>query len=97
MAKANGKRSSSEPKDWQDGTAKARAVRANVAEQVAELIVERDMTGAEGLVATRIRQVADAQRRGDRVALRAAIMELSVSSAHWVAAIDLQQQVRSAA
>lgn len=90
-------RASTEVKDWRAGADRADAARANVAEQLAALITEREMTGAEELFALRIRQIAEARKRGDRVAMRAAIMEACVSGAHWCAAIDLRQGLRPAA
>lgn len=87
----------SEPKEWQEGSARAREARENVAAQLAELVTEREMTGGEQLFAVRMRELAEARRRGDRTTARAALMEVLVSGAHWVAAMDLQQDLRQSA
>lgn len=87
---------SRDPEEWSRATKAAREQRVKAAgevadrirEQVFELIVEGDMMGGRALVATRLRQVAEAERRGDTVALRAAVMELTVAGGSWVAALD---------
>lgn len=92
-----GPATSRDPADWGRATerarrkraAAAREVAAAVGEQVAELIEEGDIMGGRALVARRIEQVLAAERTGDRVLLRAAVMELSAASGAWVANLDL--------
>lgn len=87
---------SRDPEEWARATQAARDQRRasagevadRIREQVFELIVDGDMMGGRALVATRLRQVAEAERRGDKVALRAAVMELTIAGGAWVAAID---------
>lgn len=87
---------SRDPDEWARATKAARAERERVAGEVADrirgqvfsLIVEGDMMGGRSLVATRLRQVAEAERRGDQAALRAAVMDLTVAGGSWVAALD---------
>lgn len=84
---------SNEPKEWRRGAEAADRARGNVADQLSELITERSMTGAEQLFARRLREFAQAQRQGDRVLARAALMEALISGALWVAAMDLKAMV----
>lgn len=63
-------------------------VAGTIAEQIRELLIEGDIMGGRALVATRLRQVATAERRGDDVALRAALIDGSVAFASWVASLD---------
>lgn len=87
---------SRDPEDWAKATKKAREQREKAAgevadrirEQVYELIVHGDLMGGRALVATRLRQIAEAERRGDKDALRAAVIELGVASGAWLAALD---------
>lgn len=65
-------------------------VAAVIAEQVKALIVEGDIMGGRAAIAMRVRQVGEAERRGDRAAIRAAAMEASVAFAQYVAALDYQ-------
>lgn len=83
---------SNEPKDWKVGTAAAREARAVVAEQLAELILERDMTGGRDHFAQRLRELLEAERRGEPEVQRAAAMELAVAAAGWVVSLDLRQR-----
>lgn len=68
--------------------AAAAEVGALIARQVEELIVAGDIMGGRALVARRIRELLRAEQRGDRDALRAAVMELTVAGGAWVAALD---------
>lgn len=81
---------SSDTVAYTEATEKARAVRAIVAQQASELIVECDMTGARGRTVRCIRAVVDAETTGDRVVLRSALMELISATGGWVAGIDLE-------
>lgn len=87
---------SRDPEEWARATKAARVQREAAAGEVAdrirkqvfELIVEGDLMGGRALVATRVRQIAEAERREDEEALRAAVMELAVAAGMWVAALD---------
>lgn len=80
-----------EPQEWTEGQARARAARARVAGQLAALVLERDATGSRDAFALRLTQLAAAQRDGDAEAVRAAVMEVSISAAQWVVSLDLRQ------
>jgi hypothetical protein len=101
MEGENGRRpkmsaTSRDPEDFANATRVARKMREEVArevaqciaEQVEELIVAGDIMGGRALVAKRVQQVLDAERRGDREVLRAACMEGAVAFGAWVAALD---------
>lgn len=87
---------SRDPEEYARATKAARVQREKAAgeiadrirEQVFELIVHGDLMGGRALVATRLRQVAEAERRGDKAALRAAVIELGVAAGAWLAALD---------
>lgn len=53
---------SREPEEWANATLGARKTRADVADQVRELIVEGDRMGGRTEVATRISRLVDAER-----------------------------------
>jgi hypothetical protein len=107
---------SREPEEWAKATESARAVRAVVAEQLAELVVAGDKMGSRGGLTLRLEKMLEAERRVDtaerarvharqtgvsdapavrainegRAAIRAAVMEIAVEAAQWVAAIDFE-------
>lgn len=82
--------------EWAAGDARARAQReataGEVAERVAaqarELLIEGDVMGGRDLFLGRLRTLLEAERSGDREALRAAVMDVSVAAASWAAALD---------
>lgn len=96
---ARTKPSPAEPAEWQEGTDAARAARAIVAQQFGDLLLERDMTGGRQHFALRLRELGEAERTGDILVIRAAVMEVCVSAGGWAAALDLgqRQQVPAAA
>lgn len=87
---------SRDPEEWSRATVAARATRecaarqvaAAIAEQVEAVIVEGDIMGGRALAATRVRQVAAAERRDDAVALRAAVVDAAAAFGQWAAALD---------
>lgn len=83
---------SNEAQEHTKGTKKARDARKNVAKQLAVLIEQREITGDRDLLAMRLRQVFEAEEEGDRDALRASVMEVTLAAAGWVVAIDLRQR-----
>jgi hypothetical protein len=73
-----------------DGRKKAaREVGDYIGGQVAELIVEGDVMGGQSMVLLRLGAISEAQRSGDQVALRAAVMGLASAAGAWVASIDM--------
>lgn len=78
------------PPAWAEGAAAARAARGKVTEQLADLIRFADLTGSPDLVALRIRNYATAQAADDRIAQRAALMELATACAVTAAGIDVE-------
>lgn len=92
MSDALKKRSSNEPQDWLAGQAAAREARAAVGQQLAALLVERDMTGDKKLLVRRLRQLASVEAERDQATLRAAVMEVCVAAAAWVVSLDLRQR-----
>jgi hypothetical protein len=84
--------SSREPDEYREATDRARAVRAQVAEQVRRQIIDADITGGQGLTAVRLQELSVALRSGERDAVRSAVMELTISGGAWLAAIDLGQR-----
>jgi hypothetical protein len=62
----------------------------NVSASAADLIVRGDVMAARSTVRMRIASVVEAERRGDDVAVRAAVMDLVAASGAWVAALDLK-------
>jgi hypothetical protein len=69
--------------------------RAQVADQLALLVVESEITGSPGLISVRVREVIEARADGDGFAVRAAVMNLAVASAVYVVQIDMDLQGRS--
>jgi hypothetical protein len=92
------KATSRDPEEFARATEEARRTRAEVArevsgviaEQVAAQLVAADIMGGRAEVAVRLRDVAAAERRGDRSVERAAWLELAVAAARCVAAIDFE-------
>lgn len=76
--------------EWAQNTATARAARANVAEQVAGLIVAGDIMGGRSRVAMALQAVASAEQRQDEDALRAAWMDVAAAAGGAAAALDLR-------
>lgn len=87
-----------DPVEWGAATEAARAKRedtarevaAVIAQQVAELLIEGDIMGGRSLAAIRLQQVAAAERRGDRVVLRGALIDASAAFAQWAAGLDFR-------
>jgi hypothetical protein len=92
---------SRDPDEWSRATAAAREVRRHAAREVAgviaaqveELVVAGDIMGGRALFARRVREIAEAERRGDVEALRAAVMDGAVALGAWVAALDYRPSV----
>lgn len=90
---------SNEPRAWREGQAAARAARALVAQQLTEMITEREMTGGRAMFTRRLRQLLETQarqtgRQGETVLLRAAVMEVARAAALWAVALDLRARGR---
>lgn len=60
-----------------------------VAVQLSEAIVSGDLTGSKDFAALHLRNVADAERRGDPLVVRAAVLETSHAFAAWAVQLDL--------
>lgn len=90
------KATSRDPEEWARATEEARRTREEaaaevagvIASQVEELIVSGDVMAGRAVLAQRISQLAVAERRGDPVVIRAALMEVAVAAGGWVASID---------
>lgn len=90
------KATSRDPEEYARATEAARQTREEVAhevagviaEQVEALIVEGDIMGGRALLASRLKALAVAERRGDSTVVRAALMDVAVASGVWVASID---------
>lgn len=76
--------------EWAVGATAARDARQVVSGQLTEALVERDETGSRDLFTDRLKQVLEADRMGDPMAMRAAVFELTVSGAAWLVSIDLR-------
>jgi hypothetical protein len=94
MPRTKAKTADREPEEWARGTEEAADARTNVAEQFTELLADLDRPGSRAHTAARLTLVAEAERSGDPVALRAAVMELSVAAGSWVLALDLARRGR---
>jgi hypothetical protein len=81
-----------EPQEWREASERAGLARGLVAEQFTSELTGREMTGSGDTVMDRLREVVEARRVGDPVALRAAAMELTIASGQWVVALDLRQK-----
>ena len=79
-----------EPEEWKRGARKARDARHNVARQIAEHIVEADLTGSREFVALRVRTFAQAEATGDLHVIRAALMDLAGAAGAYLVQVDLQ-------
>lgn len=79
-----------EPEEWKRGAHRARAIRVNVAAQLGTHITEADLTGSSELVSLRIRGLVSAQRSGDPLVLRSALMDLAAASAAYACHIDFE-------
>lgn len=91
MATARAIGSNREPDEWITATEQAREARANVAGQLADLLTGMDITGGREHVKSRVDQLREAEKSGDVMVVRAAIMECSVAFAAWAVRIDLRQ------
>ena len=80
-----------QPREWIEGAEEAADARLNVAEQVWDLLLDRQMTGSEETLGLRLREMLLARRSGDAVALRAAVLEVSVSAAAYAVQLDLSE------
>lgn len=87
-------RQTTDPDEWIDGSLRADEVRETLVDQLGTILRERRMTGGQEAFSTRLRQVAEARDSGDPLVLRAAVMELTIASAQWVTAIDLEAHSR---
>lgn len=76
--------------EWARATAEARERRETVAGQVSGLIVSLDLQGSSSLSAQRVRAVVVADRGGDKLLLRAAVMEAAAAFGAWAAELDVQ-------
>lgn len=83
---------SNEPQEWVEGQAAAREARQRVADQIAQLLVKRDMTGDEAVFVRRINELGAAVREGDHAVIRAAVMEATLAGGAWLVALDLKQR-----
>jgi crotonobetainyl-CoA:carnitine CoA-transferase CaiB-like acyl-CoA transferase len=83
--------SNREPQEWIRATREARESRAVVAGQLADLLVAEDITGGRELVTQRLRDLAGAERTGDPLMVRAALMTLAVACGAYCVRLDLQQ------
>lgn len=79
-----------DPEEWQNGAKVARFARQRVAERVAEMIVENDLTGSKDLVRQRLAELIEAERAEDPLLIHAATMELSAASAAYAVGLQLQ-------
>lgn len=79
-----------EPQEWKDRSAQARDARANVGQQLTDLLVEADITGSLAMIAKRVRELAQAEASGDMTVMRAASMELAVAAGVYAAGMDLE-------
>lgn len=75
--------------EYGDVSERADTARRAVAGQLSELLVEQQRTGGREPFAERVRGIAEAQRTGDPVLLRAAVMEAAVEAGRWAATLDL--------
>ena len=94
MAAAARAGSSREPEEWAEASRKARGARAVVAAQLADLVVEADLTGGRELCARRVREFAEAERAGDPMLIRAAAMTAATAFAQYAVRLDLRQDHR---
>lgn len=81
----------SDPEEYRAITEEARAVRASVADQLAAMINEMDMTGSRGYLVRRLRELNAASDSGDPLALNAAVMEVAAAAGAWAADIQLTE------
>jgi hypothetical protein len=93
---ARPKATSRDPEEWARATEAARGTReaaaaevaAHIADAVYDLIVAGDIMGGRALFAQRLAAIAVAERRQDRLALRAAVMDGAAGLGAWAAALD---------
>lgn len=91
MAAARALGSSREPEAWIKATNEARGARAVVAAQLADLLVGEDITGGRELLALRVKEFAVAERTGDPMLIRGAVMALAVAGGAYAVRLDLRQ------
>lgn len=77
--------------EWTDTPETIRAAaRGLVADQLATLVREGQAVGSREDFTETIKEIAQAQRSGDPLAVRAAVMSASLSAAQWATSIDLK-------
>ena len=81
----------SDPEEIRRITEEARGVRDSVADQLAQMIREMDMTGSRGYLGRRLRELVAAEKSGDPMALNAAVMEVAAAAGAWAADIQLRE------
>lgn len=81
----------SDPEEFRVGTKEARAIRENVAAQLTEMITEMDMTGSQGYFVRRLRELNEAVKSKDPMALNAAVMEIAAAAGAWATSIQLTE------
>lgn len=81
----------SDPEEFRLGTEEARAVRENVATQLTSMITEMDMTGSQAYFVRRLRELNEAVKSGDPMALNAAVMEIGAAAGAWASSIQLTE------
>lgn len=102
MATARRSSTSRDPEEWATATAAARAQRelaaaevaAVIADQAYDLIVAGDLMGGRAMFARRVEQLVTAERVGDPVALRSALMDSIAAAGAWVAGLDFESPRR---
>jgi len=78
-----------QPQEWVTGQSAARQARAHVASQLTEHVIAGDLTGSRSLTARRVRNLAEAERSGDQMVIRASLMDLAAAAAAYACQIDL--------
>jgi hypothetical protein len=81
----------SDSEEFRISTEEARAVRASVADQLAQMINEMDMTGSRGYLVRRLKELNAAVASEDPMALNAAVMEVAAAAGSWAAGIQLTE------
>lgn len=80
--------------EWAAATTEARERRSHAAAQLAELVTSFDVQGNAALASARVRAVVNAERAGDPVLLRAAVMEAGAAFGAWAAELDATPSTR---
>lgn len=63
--------------------------RVEVAGHIVDLLTMTTYGGSKDYLARRVREVIEAEKDGDEVVLRGALMEVALASASWAAVLDL--------